>query len=133
MNILVLDDYKDICTLAKMWLVSLGHTVDVFESPGAAIRSVAENKYDAVLSDYSLCHRVSGNGFLAACRLFQPKINLVLMTGSILPEELYQYEQNWDILLSKPEDFNESKLEEIFGNKKANEASSQDEEEREED
>lgn len=115
MKILVVDDYFEITELAKLWLNK--HEVTCFTEPEKALREATIKPFDTCLVDFSLGHRVSGNGLIAGLRLLQPKIKCILMTGSILPEELDKYEHNWDVILSKPEDFNEETLKRIFDNK----------------
>ncbi len=50
-RILVIDDYVEICTLAKKFLILDGHEVDTAENGAVGLKLAGRNKYDLVITD----------------------------------------------------------------------------------
>ena len=115
MNILVLDDYRELVDIACLWLEDLGHTTKPFCEAPLAMDYFMNNNVDACLVDYSLsADGITGGEFISEVKKIKPML-CVLMTGSITPEELKAVDESWDVLLEKPEDFNYETIAKVFG------------------
>ena len=53
MNILLVDDEKDITEIISEVLVDKGHSVSAFDCPKKALEDLQKNNYDVIVSDYN--------------------------------------------------------------------------------
>lgn len=101
MNILVLDDYKNIADLVGEWAEETGNKAAVFYETGPALRRFAQGDIDAIIVDYSLTKGgATGNDFLRVAEAYK-KVPSVLMTGSVLKSELERLDPAYDIMWDK--------------------------------
>jgi DNA-binding NtrC family response regulator len=105
-RVLVLDDDATV-TRALETLIQLETewAVDAFTDPHAAVKSVEDNAYHAVVSDF-LMPEMDGIKFLGRVKELQPSVSRIMLTGyadkqnairSINEVGLYQYiEKPWE-------------------------------------
>jgi CheY-like chemotaxis protein len=97
--VLLVDDNRDLLQFLERLMAESGFELMVAESASEARRMVAKRKPNAALLDYML---PDGNGIELAMQLKQivPNIQIVMMTGSVLPpeEEAICEEQDFPVL-----------------------------------
>jgi len=79
-RILVIDDYVEICTLAKKFLILDGHEVDTAENGAVGLKLAGRNKYDLVITDVVMPEQ-DGIGVVAELKKLHPHIRIIVMTG----------------------------------------------------
>ena len=53
-RIMVIDDEKIVCDMAKLSLEQEGYVVETFVSPASALKRLEEKKFDVVVTDYRM-------------------------------------------------------------------------------
>ncbi len=107
LNILVVDDMEDICSLLKMFLVNDGHTVKTAEGGKRAIEMLKAETFDVVLTDITMPD-VSGYEVIAVLKRLEKRPKIGLMTGwSEDIETKDKNELDVDFILRKPFNFSE--------------------------
>ncbi len=82
MNILVVDDEINICTLLNKILVGAGHLADTTLSGLAAVKMMKEKAYDLVFCDYRLKDKErDGASLMEEIHVINPHAKVVIMTG----------------------------------------------------
>ncbi|KAA2239011.1 sigma-54-dependent Fis family transcriptional regulator [Chitinophaga agrisoli] len=82
MNILIVDDEINICTLLNKILTGAGYLVDTTLSGLAAVKMVKEKVYDLVFCDYRLRDKEKdGASLMEEIRGINPHTKVVIMTG----------------------------------------------------
>jgi DNA-binding NtrC family response regulator len=101
-HILVVDDDPDVCKTIKMMLEFDGHTVKTTGSGNEALFLLEQEKFDAVLTDYSM-QEMKGDKLAVAIKERLPKMPVVMVTAHA---DVLRVSGNpltgVDILLSKP-------------------------------
>jgi DNA-binding NtrC family response regulator len=83
LNILVVDDEKEICRLLFKFLSSEGHRVKTAISGREAINLIKKENFDYVFLDI-LMPGISGEKALEKIKQISPKIKVIMITGSLL-------------------------------------------------
>lgn len=79
-RILLAENDPNLLELTEQLLSSQG-TIDAVGSPHAALRAIAANEYDLLLTDLNLGHPGDGLVLAAAMRLLHPRARTILITG----------------------------------------------------
>ena len=109
LNVLIVDDDKQVSLVTKKMVEKLGHVAVVAESGRQAIQKITENNYDLILLDLGL---PDGRGILLVpeIRKFAGDVNIVIMTGNSSWEtEKTARENRIMYYLLKPFSFDEMK------------------------
>ena len=85
--IYLVDDEPLLLELASVILEPLGYRVKTFTSPDAALRAfeATESKPELLITDYAM-HTMNGLELAAACRRIQPKLKVLLVSGTVGPD-----------------------------------------------
>ena len=102
-SIYIVDDEPVLLELASVILEPLGYTVKTFASPEAALREfgAAESKPDLLITDYAM-HNMNGLELATACRRIQPKLKVLLVSGTVGPDICHGAAVQPDQFLAKP-------------------------------
>jgi DNA-binding response OmpR family regulator len=101
-RVLVVDDEADILELVSDILTTSGHRVDTAASGSAALRLLADGRYDVLFCDLGM-REMSGWEVVAAVRGRDPALGIVLLTGwgaTLSNDRLSEY--GIDAVLNKP-------------------------------
>lgn len=88
MRALVIDDNQSVAKATVMYLKSRGIEANLVFSPDEAIRMLASDSYDVVISDLEMNHSLTGLDVLEAAKKYQPTAKRVLTSGAEKPAEL---------------------------------------------
>lgn len=88
MRALVIDDNQSVAKATVMYLKSRGIEAFPVFAPDEAIRMLASDSYDVVISDLEMKHSLTGLDVLAAAKEYQPTAKRVLTSGAMKPDEL---------------------------------------------
>lgn len=106
MNLLLVEDSKELRDLADMILRELGHEVVAVADAETALDRLAQQPWDTLVTDVSL-PGMSGIELAKQCITRWPGIAIIISTGyGEITEELVQRELRDDVrVLTKPYDF----------------------------
>jgi CheY-like chemotaxis protein len=101
--IYVVDDEPMLLELASVILEPFGYNVETFTSAETALHAfeAAETKPALIVTDYAM-HRMNGLELAAACRRFQPKQKVLLVSGTVGPDVCHGAAAQPDRFLAKP-------------------------------
>ncbi|MBU1534506.1 response regulator [Myxococcota bacterium] len=80
MNILVIDDERDICDFLSEFLMQEGHVVETLSDATEAIEHLKNNSYHLVILDLMM-PKVSGMDILEQVRTFDEDLAIIILTG----------------------------------------------------
>ena len=87
LNILVVDDEEDICSMFAKWLEQEGFTVKCVLSGKKALRLIEKNFYDVVFLDIVM-PGVPADDVLEKIRKISPKTKIVAISGQLIDHDL---------------------------------------------
>lgn len=102
MNILVLDDEKNLAQLVGMCIENMGHTANVFSEVGPALRYLVKDPVDAAIVDFQIRGDDINGSMIIDFIKKHVNIPCMLMTGSLMIGQKDILNNNWDLLLDKP-------------------------------
>ncbi len=79
-RIMVIDDEKIVCDMAKMSLDQEGYEVETFLNAEPALRRLAEQKFDIVVTDYKM-KGIDGMEVLRTVRRLYPDTRVIMITA----------------------------------------------------
>jgi|SRR5580698_8383439 DNA-binding response OmpR family regulator len=100
-HILVVDDDEDIRRLNAEALVSSGYQVDTAVDGARAWDALQIESYDLLLTDYGM-PQVNGLNLIKKMRAAHMTIPVILVSGTVLTEELTHPRVRIDVMLRKP-------------------------------
>ncbi len=80
MNILIVDDERDICDFLSDFLRKEGHEVNTLCDPTLALDEIKHNAYHLVILDIMM-PKLSGMDLLGQIRTFDEDVSIVILTG----------------------------------------------------
>lgn len=80
LRLLLVDDDHTILDVVAEALQDAGHSVDVFDSGGAAVDAISKNTYDVVVTDLGM-PEVTGWDVARAAKLHQPRLPVLVISG----------------------------------------------------
>jgi len=80
MNILIVDDERDICDFLSDFLRKEGHDVATISDPTKAIEDIKHNAYHLIILDIMM-PKLSGIDLLSQIRSFDEEVSVVILTG----------------------------------------------------
>lgn len=102
-SVLVVDDDRDALAFDAEILRDLGLAPATAETPGAALRLLHSQPFDALLTDLKMQTAADGFVLAAAAKLVQPHIRTLLATAALDPlAALREIEGSVDAILYKP-------------------------------
>lgn len=102
-SVLLVDDDREQLEMNASLLRQLGLAPSIASGPAAALRRLAEENFDLVVTDLRM--ETPADGFIVAdaAKLLNPGVRVVLTTGTYdLPEAMRHVEQAVDAVLLKP-------------------------------
>jgi DNA-binding NtrC family response regulator len=79
-RIMVIDDEKIVCDMAKLSLQQEGYVVETFVSPATALKRLEEQKFDVVVTDYRM-QDIDGMEVLRTVKSQYPTTQVIMMTA----------------------------------------------------
>ncbi|MEJ2695496.1 MAG: response regulator [Candidatus Sulfobium sp.] len=79
-RIMVIDDEKIVCDMAKMSLEQEGYEVETFLNAEPALKRLAEQKFDIVVTDYKM-KGIDGMEVLRTVRKLYPETRVIMITA----------------------------------------------------
>ena len=79
-RIMVIDDEKIVCDMAKMSLQQEGYVVETFVNPAMALKRLEEQRFDVVVTDYRMQH-VDGMEVLRTVKSQYPTTQVIMLTA----------------------------------------------------
>jgi DNA-binding NtrC family response regulator len=79
-RIMVIDDEKIVCDMAKMSLDQEGYEVETFLNAEPALKRLAEQKFDIVVTDYKM-KGIDGMEVLRTVRRLYPDTKVIMITA----------------------------------------------------
>jgi len=114
-NLLVVDDEKEICTFLKEWFEEKDFSVDFAVTGEEALRLIKEKTWHLALIDLKLATSVSGLDVIEAILRKHPKTIICAMTGYVDVSLRFKAEHlGVSEFLEKPDDIEPEKLHEKF-------------------
>jgi CheY-like chemotaxis protein/anti-sigma regulatory factor (Ser/Thr protein kinase) len=104
LRVLVVEDEAGLVDVIREFLEGEGCYVTVACAGRAALAELEQGPYDLVLTDI-LLPEVSGWEIARAAKRRWPRIRVLLMSGKMIPEDLWAAETTVDAALIKPIDF----------------------------
>ena len=101
-RILVVDDEASVLLTYRLILEQQGYTVSAYSTSREAIRAVEQQKFDAVLCDYSLEEQHTGFEVITAARKRDPEVPAALLTGYATQETADEAETRKIGIMFKP-------------------------------
>ncbi len=102
------DDDEHVCEIVEKYLTDLGLEVDVFTSPGKALKSIKEKHYDYILTDY-LMPEMQGDHFIKMAKnvSHNPSAHYYVVTGvlelkKLVDEEAHEIYDSIEKVILKP-------------------------------
>jgi DNA-binding NtrC family response regulator len=80
MNILLLDDNKELVKSLKKGLIKKGLEVEAFIDPEIALKRLTEKTFDAIVSDIRM-QKLDGIAFVEKAKPLQPNASFIMMTA----------------------------------------------------
>ncbi|MBU1241827.1 response regulator [Myxococcota bacterium] len=80
MNILIVDDERDICDFLSDFLRQEGHEVNTLCDPTKALEDIKHNAYHLIILDIMM-PKLSGMDLLGQIRTFDEDVSIVILTG----------------------------------------------------
>ncbi len=80
MNILIVDDERDICDFLSDFLRQEGHEVNTLCDPTKALDDIKHNAYHLIILDIMM-PKLSGMDLLGQIRAFDEDVSIVILTG----------------------------------------------------
>ncbi len=79
-RIMVIDDEKIVCDMAKLSLEQEGYVVETFVSPANALKRMEEKKFDVVVTDYRM-NDIDGMEILRTVKSQYPTTQVIMLTA----------------------------------------------------
>lgn len=79
-RIMVIDDEKIVCDMAKLSLSQEGYVVETFVSPEKALKRLQEEKFDVVVTDYRMTD-IDGMDVLRTVKSQYPTTQVIMLTA----------------------------------------------------
>lgn len=79
-RIMVIDDEKIVCDMAKMSLEQEGYEVETFLNADPALKRLAEQRFDIVVTDYKM-KGIDGMEVLRTVRKLYPETRVIMITA----------------------------------------------------
>lgn len=79
-RVMVIDDEKIVCDMARMSLEQEGYEVETFLNAGPALKSLEERKCDIVVTDYKM-KGIDGMEVLRTVRKLYPETKVIMITA----------------------------------------------------
>lgn len=79
-NILVIDDDKDVCAFLKKFLTEDGYNINTLAKPGRALDRIKEKTYHLIILDLKM-PRIRGEDLLTEIRKVNPDISVIILTA----------------------------------------------------
>jgi len=103
LEVLVVEDEAALCDVLEEFLQGSGCRVTIASSGPAGLDALARRRYDVVLADL-LLPGASGWDIARAAKRHSPRPAVVLMSGKMIPEDLWADGETVDAALAKPVD-----------------------------
>lgn len=101
-RILVVDDEPFVCDAVKMMLAFDGHLVETANSGSDALEMFGKNRYDVVITDYSM-PVMKGDELAAAIKMRSPSQPVVMITAyAEMLQSAHTPLKGVDFIISKP-------------------------------
>lgn len=104
MNVLVVDDEKDILQSLKHYLESLNGNVHLAENISEAIEIAKKQRLDLLITDLRLKDNEEGTDCILAIRKFYPELPAIILSGDTAPDRLQEVKKADALFLHKPID-----------------------------
>lgn len=105
MNVLIIDDEREIRTGMRLLLEELGCSVVLADGIEQAVSAAKTQKFNIVFSDYRLRHDENGIEAIKCIRVVQPGLHAVLFSGDTASEHLQNAQNARISMLHKPVSF----------------------------
>lgn len=79
-RIMVIDDEKIVCDMAKLSLEQEGYIVETFLSAGPALKRLEEERFDVVITDYKM-KDIDGLEVLRRVKRLYPETEVIIITA----------------------------------------------------
>lgn len=79
-RVMVIDDEKIVCDMARMSLEQEGYEVETFLNAEPALKSLEERKFDIVVTDYKM-KGIDGMEVLRTVRKLYPETKVIMITA----------------------------------------------------
>lgn len=79
-NILVIDDDKDVCAFLKKFLTEDGYNINTLAKPDRALDRIKEKAYHLIILDLKM-PRIRGEDLLTEIRKVNPDISVIILTA----------------------------------------------------
>lgn len=79
-NILVIDDDKDVCEFLKKFLSEDGYNINTLAKPARALDRIKEKTYHLIILDLKMPH-IKGEDLLTEIRKVSPDISVIILTA----------------------------------------------------
>ncbi|MEE9605415.1 MAG: response regulator [Candidatus Scalindua sp.] len=79
-NILVIDDDKDVCAFLKKFLTEDGYNINTLAKPDRALDRIKEKTYHLIILDLKM-PRIRGEDLLTEIRKVNPDISVIILTA----------------------------------------------------
>lgn len=79
-NILVIDDDKDVCEFLKKFLSEDGYNINTLAKPDRALDRIKEKTYHLIILDLKMPH-IKGEDLLTEIRKVSPDISVIILTA----------------------------------------------------
>ncbi len=79
-NILVIDDDKDVCEFLKKFLSEDGYNINTLARPDLALDKIKEKTYHLIILDLKMPH-IKGEDLLTEIRKVSPDISVIILTA----------------------------------------------------
>ncbi len=79
-NILVIDDDKDVCEFLKKFLSEDGYNINTLAKPDRALDRIKEKTYHLIILDLKMPH-IQGEDLLTEIRKVNPDISVIILTA----------------------------------------------------
>jgi DNA-binding NtrC family response regulator len=79
-NILVIDDDKDVCAFLKKFLSEDGYNINTLARPDHALDKIKEKTYHLIILDLKMPH-IKGEDLLTEIRKVSPDISVIILTA----------------------------------------------------
>jgi DNA-binding NtrC family response regulator len=79
-KIMVIDDEKIVCDMAKLTLQQEGYAVETFLNPETALKRLQEEKFDVIVTDYKM-KGIDGMEVLRTVKSLYPSTEVIMLTA----------------------------------------------------